>query len=142
MAYIIDRETKQFWKYVGQEMTSDIAEAYVYPESIAQAICRIMDGDCYYIEPKADENSPDKQIWYEHDWQPQSKNSPHRTAKMIEKRLVWVAFQGMWTATDRQALLLGTLSAFNMPSPIPNLKIKDTPLPMYGDDDDNGPRIA
>lgn len=111
MAYIVDKETKKFWKAYGQGLTNEISQAHSYSEAAAHSLLRLFHDEVYLIV----ENAHGQLI--EHHWKPDPKNSPLRTKTMRDKELVWVAYDGLWMATDRQALILGTLLALNTATP-------------------------
>lgn len=109
MAYLVDKETKKFWKKFGEGLTSDIAQAADLPISAAHALMRIFWKEVY-ISDLAEGT--------EHHWEPDTTDrSPLLTQAMKDKNLVWVGYNGYWMATDRQALVFGTLLAYNAPSP-------------------------
>lgn len=111
MAFIIDRETKQFWKAYGCGTTSVIALACDYPDSVAFSLQRLYHEDCYVVAPN------DMGQLIEHECKPDPKSSPLTTKVMKENNLMWVAFENKWMAVDRQSLALGTLLAMNTHSP-------------------------
>lgn len=112
MAYVIDKETKMFWKKFGSGLTKDLTEAYEFSDNAAHCLLRLFhDGvTIATIDPKTS-------VWVEHNWAPEAKTAPMRTKTMRDKELVWVAYEGMWMATDRQNLILGTLLAYNTVTP-------------------------
>lgn len=110
MAFIVDKETKKFWKAYGSGLTNEITGAFDYPENSAHCLLRLFPDEVYLL---VERNGQMVEHTYTHD----SKSSPLRTKVMRDKNLVWVAYQGLWMATDQQALVLGTLAANNTPSP-------------------------
>lgn len=112
MAYIIDKETKLFWKAYGQGLTKDAVEAHSYSDNAAHCLLRLFPDEVYIvtIDPNTDQ-------WIEHQWAADPKGTPLRTKTMRDKELVWVIHDGLWMATDRQTLILGTLLAYNAQTP-------------------------
>lgn len=109
MAYLVDKATKRFWKKFGQGTTTDIAQAADLPISAAHALMRIFWEDVYVA---------DIAEGVEHHWEPGPQDrSPLLTQAMKDKNLVWVGYNGLWMATDRQALVFGTLLAYHSPCP-------------------------
>jgi hypothetical protein len=117
MAYIIDKETKMFWKAYGQGLTSEIALAHEFADSAAHALLRLFCDEVTIITRDDDKTRDGKDVWIEHHWKTEVKSMPMRTKLMRDKELVWVAYDGLWMATDRQSLILGTLLAYNTPTP-------------------------
>jgi hypothetical protein len=112
MAYIIDKETKLFWKSYGNGLTKDMTEAHEFSDNAAHCLLRLFHDEAYIIvfDPAAG-------VWKEHQWAPDRKSAPLRTKFMCDNQLVWVVYEGMWMATDRQNLILGTLLVYNTPTP-------------------------
>jgi hypothetical protein len=112
MAYVIDKETKLFWREYGKGLTKDAVEAYNYSDNAAHCLLRLFPAEVYIsiYDVVTD-------VWKEHTWTPEPKGMPLRTKLMRDKELVWVAHEGLWMATDRQTLILGTLLAYNTPTP-------------------------
>lgn len=112
MAYIIDKESKLFWKAYGQGLTKDAVEAHEYSDNAAHCLLRLFPDEVYIVT--VDQKSGQ---WLEHQWSTDPKGTPLRTKTMRDKELVWVIHDGLWMATDRQTLILGTLLAYNSPTP-------------------------
>ena len=112
MAYIIDKETKKFWKAYGQGLTSDAVEAHEFSDNAAHCLLRLFADEVTIVIV-----DPATSAWTEHTWSVDTKSMPMRTRTMQDKELVWVAYEGLWMATDRQALILGTLLAYNTVTP-------------------------
>lgn len=110
MAFIVDKETKKFWKSYGQGLTNEITGAFDFPENAAHCLLRLFPDEVTLLVERNGQ-------MVEHVYTEDSKSSPLRTKIMRDKNLVWVAYQGLWMATDKQALILGTLAASNTSSP-------------------------
>lgn len=117
MAYVIDKETKKFWKEYGKGLTSEIATAHEFPDSAAHCLLRLFCDEVTIIVRDHEKTRDGKDVWVEHHWKTEAKSMPLVTKTMREKELVWVAYDGLWMATDRQALILGTLLAYNTVTP-------------------------
>ena len=120
MVYVVDKETKKFWKKYGSGLTEDIALAGPLSNNAAHCMMRIFHDEVYVVD--IDDHT-------EEHWEPdKTHRSPLRTKYMVDKNLVWVAYNGLWMATDKQALILGTLLAYNTETPSnPNRRLRDEP---------------
>jgi hypothetical protein len=111
MAYIVDKETRLFWKDHGEGLTDKEGLAGVYSDAAAHSLLRLFCDEVFLMVL-----DPESTTWKEIFWQTDTRSMPLRTKLMRDKELVWVAYDGLWMATDRQALVLGTLLALNTPT--------------------------
>ena len=112
MAYVLDRETRQYWKGYGQGLTPDISKACAFSNVVAVALAKLFAEKCFAVT--CDEHGKSATEIH-HAWKP--RNSPPRSQHMIDNNLVWVVFEDSYFAVDRQSLALGTILALRGSTP-------------------------